>query len=656
MAPDRRVKRDYTGQGRFFHQCALLNGLETFRKDPFMSMDGSSPELAKPTRVDALWARLARLDGWLVRWGWAALLLLAVCYYATYYRSGINMGGEGGTVAVVAMRLLEGQRPFIDTFLGYNVLWFYPVAWLFSLTGPDYIALRIFFFAQCTLTGVLAFCIVRRATGRGWLSALAGAMVILVPGMLFRNYMGLLAVSNMAALLWGYVWPARSTWKQGLKMALAGTVLGITYLIRVELGLFFTVIFLGLAVLYPLGGEGKWLHRLGVSLAGTIAGIFLAILLHLPFYADARERGYDRFFLEQYTGFIKLFEFELKKEMAKALPPKPQQTAGASPQQNNTPAAKSADPKPSPVEAAAKDGTLQRVPLSDIFKVERTAQAHFISVIYLPVLMAPILVVAGVYWLVMAWVRRDAALKTRALMTLVSTGAALTLFPQYYFFRPDPPHLSEFMVPFMVALACVSGVALDATRHRGWKRVVGLVFLALAATHAGLYVFFALGRESAGTYKAALGRNHEFIGANNTRIWLREHEKQEVQALYEAIVSHSDEDDYVVCYPYSPTVNFMTNRRSYMHNLYVDNDTAPTRFTEFFLRDIQKYRPAIVVVDNRDINKSEQSRFRGWAAPSYRYLQENYHLLGTFYRHEVFVRPDKVQSAQNPAEKTTTQP
>ena len=98
--------------------------------------------------------------------GRTGVAIFAAIYYSLYYRSGLNFSGEGGTVAIVALRLLDGQRPIVDTFLGYNVMWFYPVAWLFKLTGPDYTALRLFFFAICTVTGLLAFFIVRRVTGQ----------------------------------------------------------------------------------------------------------------------------------------------------------------------------------------------------------------------------------------------------------------------------------------------------------------------------------------------------------------------------------------------------------------------------------------------------------------------------------------------------------
>ena len=123
------------------------------------------PPRTTPPRIANLGARL---DSHLKTWGALGVAIFAMIYYAAYYRSGLNFSGEGGTVAIIAMRLLDGQRPIVDTFLGYNVMWFYPVAWLFQVTGPDYTALRIFFFALCTVTGILAFFVVRRVTGSGW--------------------------------------------------------------------------------------------------------------------------------------------------------------------------------------------------------------------------------------------------------------------------------------------------------------------------------------------------------------------------------------------------------------------------------------------------------------------------------------------------------
>ena len=192
-----------------------------------------------------------RLESALKRWGALVVAVFAIIYYSLYYRSGLNFSGEGGTVALVAMRLLEGQRPIVDTFLGYNVMWFYPVAWLFQLVGPDYTALRIYFFGLCTITGVLAFFIVRRVTGSGWFSILAALGPVLIPGMIFRNYMAFLAMLNMLVLLQAYVFEQPSKFRQILWMIAAGISLGLTFLMRIDLGTFFTLISAGLIVLFP---------------------------------------------------------------------------------------------------------------------------------------------------------------------------------------------------------------------------------------------------------------------------------------------------------------------------------------------------------------------------------------------------------------------
>ncbi len=172
-------------------------------------------------RVDAKSAA-ATLDAWLLRHGWLLVLALAVIYYAQYYRSGMNLSGEGGTAAVIALRLLEGQRPIADTFLGYNVMWFYPVVWLFKIVGPSYVALRVYFFVICGCSGLLAFFTLRRATRLGVLSVGVAALIVLIPGMIFRNYMPFLGLLNMYLLLQAYVFRHRSARARLIWMAIAG--------------------------------------------------------------------------------------------------------------------------------------------------------------------------------------------------------------------------------------------------------------------------------------------------------------------------------------------------------------------------------------------------------------------------------------------------
>src|SRR5262249_2210674 len=149
------------------------------------------------------------------------------------------LGGEGGTTAVYAMRLMAGQRPIVDTSLGgYNVLWFFSVSGLFEITGPNYLALRLYFFWLCVASGFLVFFIVYGYTRNAWFSAIPSVLVILVPGMIFRNYMPFLGTLN--AFLFTRAFVIRHlSWKKSLAwMAVAGGGVGITFLVRIDLGIF----------------------------------------------------------------------------------------------------------------------------------------------------------------------------------------------------------------------------------------------------------------------------------------------------------------------------------------------------------------------------------------------------------------------------------
>jgi hypothetical protein len=58
--------------------------------------------------------------------------------------------------------------------------------------------------------------------------------------------------------------------------------------------------------------------------------------------------------------------------------------------------------------------------------------------------------------------------------------------------------------------------------------------------------------------------------------------------------------------------------------------------------------PAVVVIDQRRINKSGQSRFRNWAPGPYQWLCENYVYFGRYFRSEVFIRKDKITGPFSP--------
>jgi hypothetical protein len=604
----------------------------------------------KPSRLEALARTISWpcIDALLRAWGPLLLAVFAICYYSQYYRSGLNLGGEGGTVAVNAIRLNEGWLPIKDTTLNYNVLWFYPVAWLFKLTGPDYIALRIYFFALCTASGLLGFLIVRRVTRLGWLALGVGLVILAIPGMQFRNYMGLLPLLNVWALLNAFV--LRDTRRRWLWFAIAGLALGLTFLVRIDLGVFFSAIYAGSAALYPFGVRGEFWKRIPVAVGGGALCLLVAAAIHWPFYADAQRRGFGPEFTSQYTRILSYIQYEAGKRLA------PQQAAAHPVHSPLTPQLTPVRFKKSPknwaelarAEREKRERELRqgrpREDLRDLFKQPSLADAIFVIVLYLPILVSVIIAAAAGCALAWAILKADAGLKESALTALVTLGAALTLFSQYFFFRPDTPHLSEFMIPFLVAMTCASFFAARrALVSRSWiARIGGWSFVALCVVSEALYFAHAFPKESAGTIAAARKRTCEVVADNGVRVFVKRRECEWLQELQETIVRHSAPGEWVVTFPYSPTINFMTNRPSYLKDLYVDNATAGRHFTQDKIAELEQFRPAVIVIDERDINRTEFSRFKNWAAPFYDYIRSHYVEVGRFDTNEVYVRPDKV--------------
>ncbi len=177
---------------------------------------------------------------------------------------------------------------------------------------------------------------------------------------------------------------------------------------------------------------------------------------------DAVKRGYAEPFAAQYTNWIGMVRFlaaqELAKRAAPAPAPKETETQPASVQPVATPAPSLRN------RDVDSDGYLQKRALTDVVEARTLSDRAFALATYFPIPVALLIVLPAAALLVVALVRRNFPLKTEALALLVTTGSSLTLFPQYFFFRPDTPHLSEFMAPFLVAIACAVWLAFQ------WRR------------------------------------------------------------------------------------------------------------------------------------------------------------------------------------------
>jgi hypothetical protein len=591
-------------------------------------------------------------EAFLQRRGFALLVLFGLLYYGAYYNAGLVLTGEGGSNALLASRILEGWRPIVDMFVGYNLLWFYPIAGLFKITGPHMLAMQIFFMSLSLITGGLGFHLVKKTTGQAWLALLAGGLMIVMPGAMFRNYMGFIGTLASFALVFGYVVPSTTHLRQCLWMAFCGAALSICFLIRIEPSLLIAAVWIGLVILYPIGIPGAFVRRLKVVVTGTVLALLAFAAVHAPFVVHAHQRGFGREFLNQYVQFFGLFQWELKKEIQKARGAV--HLEFAHPEGSAT--LKAGLPLPVATltvvsqdsESAGRDGRRGRPDLNELIKWK--GSPFFTLSIYFPVLAASTSALAGALLFLFGIARGHERGRFFGVLLLTTTGVALSLFPQYFFFRPDSVHLAEFMVPFYPALACAAfaGWWVFQNFKASFGRVCGLVLPILC----GLQVIVAFnslyGREGSGSIRLARGRTAMFHAPGGIDFRVKPAELRDWECLRDALLRHSQPGDFLITYPYVPLLNIIAQLPSYQFKLYVDNVTESANFSAHAIADFEKNKPAIVVINNRDINKTEISRFKSWAAPFYQHIANKYVLAGTYFgRIEVFVRPDRWMSGDS---------
>lgn len=582
-------------------------------------------------------------------WPWLLLLVIAAaCYYGSYYRYEIAFKDEGGTEVLVGDRLLHGERPFVDVDLGYNVLWFYPIVALFKLGGVSYLHLRVYCFVLSTIAAMAGFGTVRRAGGPACLAFAVGLVMTLVPGMTFKNYMPFLVATNslllvnfaLAGLRSGEartdVRVDRRSW---LWLALGGVWLGVTYLMRVDLGIFFTLLWVGGCLLRGMAPETPIGRGLALRLGGPVLVIALAFAMHYPVYLDAKQRGFAGPFVQQYAGWVERIAGPVEHLLGHSVP-------AATPVPK--PSAEKKDLAAAPGSVAPQVGheTLHRKTLADWRDAKNFEQKLLILLLYAPILVLGWLALWALLRLKSGWFQRDPEAYVGALGALLLIGGALTDFPQYFFFRPDGPHLSEFSPGYWAAT--VGAILLLATTGiaRARTRTVAAALAALLVTaHAAVYLWTMMPDRWTGTIAArhiawAWGKKSQrmvlFNAENGVNVFVTQREFEAYTEMLKTIREHSKADDYLIAYPYHPSINVLANRRTYEKNVYVDNAIAPPTWNRDAIARLEKYKPAVVVLSDWAVNSTDDSRFSVWAAPTKEWIQQHYTLQGTYLEFEVY--------------------
>ncbi len=561
--------------------------------------------------------------GW-KRW-WPVLLIIvaALSYYGSYWRHWFNTHDEGGTVCLVAQRLLADERPWDDVELGYNLGWFMPLVALFKVTGVNYLAARAWFFFLATITALLGYTIVARVSGRRWLGLGVGLLLVMLPGSQFKNYIPLSEAANTTCILAAIAILPTLSRRWVLAVALGGLVLGLTILVRVELGIFFAVIWLGLLGLLLLDSRLAGLQRARVSAVSLLVLVAGFLAPHVPAYLGLRSRGLESHLVGEYTAWFRFLSSSVG--INKPAPDIRKPAPAAAPVAVATQA-----PENEPEDREDRS-TLARKPLSGILEgTYRERQLPFLT--YAPFVGYGIFFLLGIGGVLRILVRGKFTLDATAMKWLLLIGGSLTTFPQFFLFRPDRPHLSEFMPGYIITMTGCTALLFSASRQRILAGIVTAFLLLQTCVFAG----FALQHASAGTIAARKGRKVWFHAENGVNIRTSKKDAAHLSAVRDAVLAHSKPGDHLICFPYNPGYNLMTNRPTYLRNVYVDNDTHSRGWAAETIREFEQKRPAVVIVDDRAINGSDGSRFSKWAAPVHAFLRTHYKLATQIGDVEVF--------------------
>jgi hypothetical protein len=164
------------------------------------------------------------------------------------------------------------------------------------------------------------------------------------------------------------------------------------------------------------------------------------------------------------------------------------------------------------------------------------------------------------------------------------------------------------------------------------------VIIVTGSLELGLYLVKGWQTDGSGSIASSRRRHLEFSALNGVHVKLNPQELALNTLLRDTILSHSKPRDYVVCYPYFPMVNFMTDRPSYEYNLYADNALPKEQFFTEAKANILRFHPAVIVIGTGRINDTESSRFQNWASGTYGYIRAHFRLVASDNEVEIYAR------------------
>lgn len=304
---------------------------------------------------------------------------------------------------------------------------------------------------------------------------------------------------------------------------------------------------------------------------------------------------------------------------------------------------------------------LQRIPLGALLKAGYNRQMAFLT--YVPVFVLFVVsccMLSSVIRLEWRWRLIFTNDRVRPLLIMVLASAAL---PQFFFFRPDISHLSQFM-PGYVVLACIMmnrAWTLNSTpcaiRHSNgdsipWKKnIFPCVLTMFLVMHLSVYVWFGLNHERTGSIAVRSGRTLVFEANSGIRVFVNEYSLAVLSELKARTLKYCGDDGHVIVFPYGAGINFMTGRRTFMKWLYCDDSFLIRRpgWQDETIEKLRRKRPAVVIINERSMNSTEISRFSNWAVNLKRFILDHYVLEGEeIGGWQLYVRSDILSTPRQP--------
>lgn len=546
------------------------------------------------------------------------LVVAGMAYYGRYHDYGFNTGDEG-SVVLLTKRILEGERPYVDLGLGYGLLWYYPIALLFKITGVSFIAARIYFLSLALASSLLAWATVRRSTGSVALASGVSLLVLALPGDLQSVYIPLAVLANMLAV--SCLDLDRPSLAPGRFFASA-LIVAFTWHVRADIGFAAACVLIGTLIWHALSHPPRsWAAHLGGL---TVRLGAAALVPTLPLALVAYRQGFLGRFLD-YSGWPLRYLFKTVTLFRTGSFEGP---AADAPAQAGT--------------------TLARVPLSAIW--EGGVLQVFATLTYLPLYTLGL--IAALACLLMLRRRREgrAVVGDDTVGVLALVGLACSTFPQFFLFRPEPAHLSFFMPGYAVMAAVCIGrwvllppgaptTALERP-HAGSaaRSPLRIALGGLLALHLGIYLVFGLGIQGTGSMVArAPGRTERYVGKNGVDVAVTPVERYLFNMVSRVVAEHTDEDDVLLCFPFGPGWNVITDRWTSMYTLYVDDSMLRTGIQERIIKQIETQRPPVILIDDWPVNGTEISRFKNWATRVMDHIAADYAVAESYGTLELYV-------------------